>query len=149
MPIVDPAHTPTHGPRCSFCGRSATDTERLVSGPDVYICSECIQQAATLVDAQAEPQDGEVDRENELYAPTGHDYCLAFAALHALSAPIYDMILQLGRSPEQALDMLAEELRYEHCLQKRCGEVLDTGTTVYHAVDALVAVSLDVNERLN
>lgn len=146
MPIVDPAHTPTHGPRCSFCGRSATDTERLVSGPDVYICSECIQQAATLVDAQAEP---ELNDEEAHVAPTPADYCLAFAALHALSAPIYDMILQLGRSPEQALDMLAEELRYEHCLQKRCGEVLDTGTTVYHAVDALVAVSLDVNERLN
>ena len=30
------------GPRCSFCGKSQNMVERLVAGPNVYICNECI-----------------------------------------------------------------------------------------------------------
>ena len=30
------------GPRCSFCGKSQKMVERLVAGPNVYICNECI-----------------------------------------------------------------------------------------------------------
>jgi len=30
------------GPRCSFCGKSQNAVERLVAGPNVYICNECI-----------------------------------------------------------------------------------------------------------
>ena len=31
------------GPRCSFCGKSQNMVERLVAGPNVYICNECIE----------------------------------------------------------------------------------------------------------
>ena len=30
------------GPRCSFCGKSQNLVKRLVAGPNVYICNECI-----------------------------------------------------------------------------------------------------------
>ena len=30
------------GPRCSFCGKTQNAVERLVAGPNVYICNECI-----------------------------------------------------------------------------------------------------------
>ena len=30
------------GPRCSFCGKDQRQVERLVAGPNVYICNECI-----------------------------------------------------------------------------------------------------------
>jgi len=30
------------GPRCSFCGKEQRAVERLVAGPNVYICNECI-----------------------------------------------------------------------------------------------------------
>ena len=30
------------GPRCSFCGKDQKMVERLVAGPNVYICNECI-----------------------------------------------------------------------------------------------------------
>ena len=30
------------GPRCSFCGKAQNMVERLVAGPNVYICNECI-----------------------------------------------------------------------------------------------------------
>ncbi|MXY97417.1 MAG: ATP-dependent Clp protease ATP-binding subunit ClpX, partial [Gemmatimonadetes bacterium] len=28
--------------RCSFCNRNADEVERLITGPNVYICNECI-----------------------------------------------------------------------------------------------------------
>ena len=28
--------------RCSFCGRPQSEVQRLVAGPDVYICNECL-----------------------------------------------------------------------------------------------------------
>ena len=34
-----------HKPRCSFCGKLQADRVRLVAGPGVYICSECISVA--------------------------------------------------------------------------------------------------------
>ena len=27
---------------CSFCGKSESEVQRLISGPGVYICNECI-----------------------------------------------------------------------------------------------------------
>ena len=27
---------------CSFCGKPQSQVERLISGPDVYICDECV-----------------------------------------------------------------------------------------------------------
>ena len=30
-------------PRCSFCGRSASQVEKIISGPSVHICNECIK----------------------------------------------------------------------------------------------------------
>ena len=28
--------------RCSFCGKTQNEVKRLISGPNVYICDECI-----------------------------------------------------------------------------------------------------------
>jgi hypothetical protein len=28
--------------RCSFCGKAKTDVGRLIAGPGVYICNECV-----------------------------------------------------------------------------------------------------------
>jgi len=27
---------------CSFCGKSQVDVQRLIAGPNVYICDECV-----------------------------------------------------------------------------------------------------------
>jgi ribosomal protein L37AE/L43A len=38
-----------HKPRCSFCGKVQGDRVRLVAGPGVYICSECIALASEIL----------------------------------------------------------------------------------------------------
>ena len=42
--------------RCSFCGRSPEQVDKLVSGPGVYICDRCVQEAAAIMAASDEPQ---------------------------------------------------------------------------------------------
>ena len=36
------SYTRTPSPRCSFCGKEAKQVERLIAGPGVYICNECV-----------------------------------------------------------------------------------------------------------
>ena len=35
--------------RCSFCKKSEDQIEKLVAGPNVYICNECVAVAARLM----------------------------------------------------------------------------------------------------
>ena len=35
---------------CSFCGRGADQVGRLVAGPSVYICDECIKTCVAVVE---------------------------------------------------------------------------------------------------
>ena len=37
--------------RCSFCKKSDADVAKLVAGPGVYICDECVSVASRLMDA--------------------------------------------------------------------------------------------------
>ena len=39
----------TNEPKCSFCGRSASRVGRLIAGPGVYICDNCIDFCASLL----------------------------------------------------------------------------------------------------
>ena len=32
----------SHGVRCSFCGKHQRDVTKLIAGPGVYICDECV-----------------------------------------------------------------------------------------------------------
>src|SRR5215469_12601122 len=41
---------------CSFCGKSRTVSLRLVAGPGVYICAECIALCNEILAADGEPQ---------------------------------------------------------------------------------------------
>ncbi len=40
----------SEGPRCSFCGKPHTEVAKLVAGPGVHICDECIALAESIVD---------------------------------------------------------------------------------------------------
>ncbi|MDB3869269.1 ATP-dependent Clp protease ATP-binding subunit ClpX [Candidatus Thioglobus sp.] len=38
---------------CSFCGKAKSEVERLIAGPSVYICNECIESCHGLIEEQA------------------------------------------------------------------------------------------------
>jgi ATP-dependent Clp protease ATP-binding subunit ClpX len=43
--------------RCSFCGREHTPNRRLVSGPGVYICEDCVEHATRVLAETDAPLD--------------------------------------------------------------------------------------------
>ncbi|WP_322630376.1 ATP-dependent Clp protease ATP-binding subunit ClpX [Aedoeadaptatus coxii] len=44
--------------RCSFCGKSQDQVERLIAGPDVYICDECIHLCESILGQEAVNEEG-------------------------------------------------------------------------------------------
>src|SRR5258707_4646355 len=56
--------------RCSFCGKSQNEVQKLIAGPTVYICNECIdicneiitddQQAESVASRPPLPKPGEI-----------------------------------------------------------------------------------------
>lgn len=45
--------------RCSFCGKDSSQVERLIAGPDVYICNECVALCQQIIDfdSKENPED--------------------------------------------------------------------------------------------
>ena len=56
-----------HGLRCSFCGKTQNQVKRLISGPNVCICNECVDLCQEIMDN--EKVEGESDLELELKKP--------------------------------------------------------------------------------
>lgn len=38
--------------RCSFCGKSQEQVKRLIAGPDIYICDECVKLCQDIIDEE-------------------------------------------------------------------------------------------------
>ncbi len=57
-----------HPIKCSFCGRGQDEVARLVSGPSVYICSECVKLCNDILEGEVE-QDLPTVKEN-LHKPS-------------------------------------------------------------------------------
>mgnify|MGYP003309972750 CR=1 FL=1 len=49
---------------CSFCGKSADTARRLIAGPGVYICDECITVCKKILDDEEEVLAAEFQEEN-------------------------------------------------------------------------------------
>ena len=41
-----------HPPVCNFCGRSGDEVERLIAGPGVFICNECIEVCRNILEEE-------------------------------------------------------------------------------------------------
>ena len=39
-------------PVCNFCGRSGDEVERLIAGPGVFICNECIEVCRNILEEE-------------------------------------------------------------------------------------------------
>ena len=38
--------------RCSFCGKGQEEVERIIAGPGVYICDECVELCTSIIEAE-------------------------------------------------------------------------------------------------
>ena len=56
------------GPKCSFCGKSQNEVEKLIAGPGVHICDQCVGLCSTLIQRQPSAKKG-----TELKVPKPHE----------------------------------------------------------------------------
>lgn len=54
---------------CSFCGKPQHQVRKLIAGPDVYICDECVELCNDIVDEEHQPGSAESQPEHELLTP--------------------------------------------------------------------------------
>lgn len=51
--------------RCSFCGRSEDEVKKLIAGPNVYICDECVEVCEGILADELEPEADDLAEELE------------------------------------------------------------------------------------
>ncbi len=47
-----------NGIRCSFCGKSQKEVQKIIAGPGVYICNECVHLCDMILESENAPEDG-------------------------------------------------------------------------------------------
>ena len=77
---------------CSFCGKGEADVAKLVAGPKVYICDECVAVASRMMEGDGPDQ------------PTTHDRRRGF--LERLRARIH-ALLERGQVERSACESVA------------------------------------------
>src|SRR5437868_6194091 len=54
---LDKRRDDMHGLSCSFCGKSQKEVRKLIAGPTVYICDECIGLCNDIIAEEIEKED--------------------------------------------------------------------------------------------
>lgn len=103
--------------RCSFCGKPQSQVRRLIAGPDVYICDECVKMVSDIIkdelhtDYQDEEvkedfaTDGKLPKPQEIY-DTLCDYVIGQDdAKRALSVAVYNHYKRINNMDKDANDV--------------------------------------------
>lgn len=61
------AFTKEKNPTCSFCGKSKTEVQKLIAGPSVYVCNECVKLCNDII---REEEQSKVSTDEPLKVPT-------------------------------------------------------------------------------
>jgi ATP-dependent Clp protease ATP-binding subunit ClpX len=98
---------------CSFCGKSQRQVKKLIAGPGVYICDECIDLCNEIIDEELTPPSGGVELEKLPKPREIHQVLQEYvvgqeAAKRALSVAVYNHYKRVqmasgGEDPEVEL----------------------------------------------
>lgn len=91
--------------RCSFCGRPQSQVKRLVAGPDVYICNECVELCQDIIAEGLADQAVEDPSELESSLPKPKEIAEKLAdyvigqeeAKKSLAVAVYNHYKRIGR----------------------------------------------------
>ena len=93
---------------CSFCGKSQHEVRKLIAGPSVFICDECIELCNDIirdeagVDGAGGSQMGELPTPTEISAILDQYVIGQHAAKRALSVAVHSAFRSTGQSCSMA-----------------------------------------------
>ena len=95
--------------RCSFCGKSQDQVKRLIAGPNVYICDECIELCQEIISEEVEEMyDFDIDnlpKPAEINA-TLNDYVIGQdRAKKALSVAVYNHYKRINHKMDDDIEL--------------------------------------------
>ncbi|KNZ42161.1 ATP-dependent protease ATP-binding subunit ClpX [Acetobacterium bakii] len=79
--------------RCSFCGKSQSQVKRMVAGPGVYICNECIDLCEEIMDVDDLPEEfnfADVPKPREIKKKLNEYVIAQNRAKRALAVAVYN-----------------------------------------------------------
>ena len=91
--------------RCSFCGRPQSQVKRLVAGPDVYICNDCVDLCRDIIaegmnETAAVPEEGGLLKPKEIAEALSEYVIGQDDAKKALAVAVYNHYKRIGRMGE-------------------------------------------------
>lgn len=93
---------------CSFCGKSQEQVKKIVAGPGVYICNECVDLCQEIMEEefskQAFENDMEVPKPHEIRAILNEYIIGQEAAKKALSVAVYNHYKRVNHLDEDSED---------------------------------------------
>lgn len=88
---------------CSFCGKSQYEVGKIVIGPNVYICNDCVDLCATVIEESKGTQDEEVSIKSpqEVFNLLSEKVISQDAAKKIISVATYNHLLRIkDKNPE-------------------------------------------------
>lgn len=75
---------------CSFCGRSEEELEKLISGPNVYICDNCVRLCMSIIEKKEPPKELKVLKPAEIKRHLDDFIIGQDAAKRTISVAVYN-----------------------------------------------------------
>jgi ATP-dependent Clp protease ATP-binding subunit ClpX len=97
--------------KCSFCGKSQKQVRKLIAGPGVYICTECIELCNEIIEEElAEVEEGaefELPRPREIFDSLQEYVIGQEGAKRSLAVAVYNHYkrIQAGNAPKAATSL--------------------------------------------
>lgn len=88
--------------RCSFCGKSQDEVHRIIAGPGVYICNECVELCQEIIVEDAEtvtPELGEIPKPAEIVTQLNQYVVGQNDAKRALAVAVYNHYKRITAKP--------------------------------------------------
>ena len=114
---------------CSFCGKSQRQVKKLIAGPGVYICDECIDLCNEIIDEELTPPSGSVELENLPKPREIHDVLQEYvvgqdAAKRALSVAVYNHYKRVQMSQAEDVEVELQKSNIMLLGPTGCGKTL-------------------------